>query len=1343
MSRLDWSRIGDQARFDALMRAVVSRMDPFPHRVLIPTRPGRDLAIDARSGDGRTVWQFKFHHAMETPARAFVDARKAIKDIEKARSNAAGAPLWADVEHWKLATSVHFNPRTETKWQDEFETEFQTLGLTAELLHPGKLENTLVGQPDVEKHFFGVEDWCLQSLCELRHERLGDQMGAPPDVARFLVDPIGRDRELATALENLQQFSLVEIVGVGGVGKSRFLLEVAQRAMDAGQFKTCSSGLVEALKSTPAWRQHLPFGRTLVLVDEPDRDLRLRIEEEAKRHEPGSGAAFLIAVRPFGARAPRPGHVESWRAPSLELSALPQPAARELARQYMRALAPPGRRWPDRVAHEVADLCGGLPVWIATAASSVAAGRDLPATLNDLAMDHVQRALPEGIGASERASLMAVLRWLALAQPLRNDASGDEIRILAGEARLLPSSIEADLGALERARLVRRRGRLLEVHPDTLADALVRDWLLISRTPAGPLQLSQDGQVLVARLLGHPDIVPLTHAERILVRLARVESLTARSADLLGEILRQALEEARSAPDARAQKRILKHVTPLAGWRPAEVIEVLAALREREVPDSQEDVAHPYSRVTARQDVLLAMPRAAFSAGCGADSESEVGRVLHELLALVREEARLLGDDPERARNDGQRACAIVEQLVLPSRQHPRSYVAAAWAEADPLLDRLLGPDELQQPDLAALRSLAKPLLRLEFHDSWAEGFTVQVARRNVRDEAALAARACVREALWRVVAGDTAPPTNRRTAWRLLDDAHRESAGLGAPGCRQQRADDLARTADLLERGATALDAWESRRIWRWHLKYADDVDAKALAERCAAAFKTHVDVYDLARLCRMLAEPEDADKTEEEGRGETIDRLAASSIHQIKGFFEKALSLAASVGDDSLWRGVFQVAADIGWNAWNRGDVHDLCRKNLRLDQPNQRELGTALAIGCVARAAGELASDVFAQRLRSALDWPGDSEAGAGLALRLYQEFGALTRRKLSVAELRVLQPYIEVLAVSQAKNALAIVGRFAVVDVEQARRRADALLQSMAHDQLSDAYDGLVAGMSHGCFQERTSDRDVPATIRAWLQDLLVEMPDLDFGDTHASWWLKEVFVAAPLGLAEAFGALHGRLRRATELVRQYGNDAASVQVLFDRRWRAIPIGFEFAELVARSNPENDKLAARAALAGLLDTALDAATDAYGFAELLHELEPVGEIVCSELQVLLDRIDPNADFDRFVRAAGLVAEYGDDSDPWRSVATEAFSRLGTGASEAQQLRMRSALVPRGERVWTDTRNELHPRWQAAVDRANRLLECEPEPLLLPYRRAALKAAEHDQHYWRMHAEEEAQP
>jgi hypothetical protein len=255
-------------------------------------------------------------------------------------------------------------------------------------------------------------------------------------------------------------------------------------------------------------------------------------------------------------------------------------------------------------------------------------------------------------------------------------------------------------------------------------------------------------------------------------------------------------------------------------------------------------------------------------------------------------------------------------------------------------------------------------------------------------------------------------------------------------------------------------------------------------------------------------------------------------------------------------------------------------------------------------------------------------------------------------------------------------------------------------------------------------------------------LLSEIPDLDFRDSHAAWWLREVFVEAPLTLTEAFAILDRRLQLGTVLAERYGPEALELRKAFRRMCLPIPMSFEFERLVASGEEQPDPAEVRPVLARLLRTVLDDDSNAYGFDELLPKLEPSGELVVPEVMALLDTIDPAADFEQFLRAAKLIAEYGDTSAAWRTVATKAFGRLGLGAPESQRMHLVSVLAPSRRGVWSGTPGQVHPRFQAAVDQAQASLDAESELLLLPYRQAALERAKHEADYWRLHAEEEGE-
>ncbi len=92
---------------------------------------GTDGGQDARSGDGKTVFQAK-HHVKATAGKAMSDAKREVGKIAKYKAAGhARSAEWAGIQHWILVTNASFNPTDDKTWHDEVVPEFAKLGLTA------------------------------------------------------------------------------------------------------------------------------------------------------------------------------------------------------------------------------------------------------------------------------------------------------------------------------------------------------------------------------------------------------------------------------------------------------------------------------------------------------------------------------------------------------------------------------------------------------------------------------------------------------------------------------------------------------------------------------------------------------------------------------------------------------------------------------------------------------------------------------------------------------------------------------------------------------------------------------------------------------------------------------------------------------------------------------------------------------------------------------------------------------------------------------------------------------------------------------------------------------------
>lgn len=259
-----WELITSGATFHELVGNLLLHADPLTN---IYNREGPDGAIDALSGDRKTVYQSK-HHKNGTPANAFADARAELAKIRGyQKAGSKWHRIWIEVTTWKLVTNVPFGPADDQKWHDEIVPEFTKIGLTAEYMVQPQLEKVLADHPAVADAFFGQRPRLFVSLAEHRAMlRAGEVLDRAYEI------PLqGRDADLdaiSSFVHNSDQNVLL-VHGPGGVGKSRLLVEAATQLVAEGAVATVYCGTTHLATSDNWYVGIVPETKALVIIDDP------------------------------------------------------------------------------------------------------------------------------------------------------------------------------------------------------------------------------------------------------------------------------------------------------------------------------------------------------------------------------------------------------------------------------------------------------------------------------------------------------------------------------------------------------------------------------------------------------------------------------------------------------------------------------------------------------------------------------------------------------------------------------------------------------------------------------------------------------------------------------------------------------------------------------------------------------------------------------------------------------------------------------------------------------------------------------------------------------------------
>jgi hypothetical protein len=282
---------------------------------------------------------------------------------------------------------------------------------------------------------------------------------------------VGRDAELAMLLDAVRnpERRVIVLPAYGGAGKTRLLLELTDRL-------TAQSMTVLWATESPMDANALaeiPVGRAVVVVDDVHRrsDLPALLQQIAARRD----VTLVAATRPHGLRQVQVAAVQAGH-DDTSLLTLPQlgPLDREAARAL--AAAAVGHRSDDSLT--LADSTAAYPLLTVVGGHLLARDQLRPAQLAGhgayreqiLARwaDESMGALREDLDPTLVRRSLATITALA---PYREDVLAEA---LAGFLEVPDEELGRLVGELEAAGLLARRGALLRVAPDVLADELLR-----------------------------------------------------------------------------------------------------------------------------------------------------------------------------------------------------------------------------------------------------------------------------------------------------------------------------------------------------------------------------------------------------------------------------------------------------------------------------------------------------------------------------------------------------------------------------------------------------------------------------------------------------------------------------------------------------------------------------------------------------------------------------------------------------------------------------------------------------------------------------------------------------
>ena len=1337
MANRNWGQITNGATFESLATTLLFFEDP---RAALFGRCGKDGGQDARSGDGKRVFQAKYHQD-GSAAKAIADAKKEVKKIAKYRTpKHEREPQWRGVTHWRLVTNAAFNSANQQTWDSVVVPLFHAQSLVADYWEQANLDALLAKHPGVDLYYFQNKTRVFLPLPEVREMLLKRERFLQRDTLGTF---FGRDAEIQSLRSFLASSKLFLVIhGAGGVGKTRIALEAGERIAAEGAWQVLWANVASMGVSGAWFNAIVPEHQTLLIVDEPEPEDRkvLRALAEQLGTKFGRASQWKIAII---VRSPKDPVLKLLSDPSMKptferlcVDALPQSDAESMCSYLINSgtLANEPSEWRVNAGRKLAKHFSSHPVWLTLAVHLLESTGELtkiPKEAEGLA-EYYLSEVADKQSDYDSETVRTLLRWVALVGTLdrENDTT---IKFIAQQAQLSDSNTARKaLASLVRRKALSERGArggFVEVKPNVLRDHLLLKWLSDDvEHGSNPVQPSVDAKrlakmVLTAMLGGTRSTV----GRSILTSLARTEfvlSLSGQIVPLLGSFMHD-IQRNISKTSASTRMAIADAFVDIATYRPEDTMILSRLLRT--LPCDTERVDDIFGmRDVGHDDVVLGLAWPVYNAAFSSQSLEPIQRerVLTELCELAKAESRIATRRMCDLPKGGRRAKDLIGRIFEGDSQSWSDFEGAASTVASSLLDEIAD----RAPDAShvdVLKALVVPATSAEREQIWGGAHSIYSRINTVLPgQPAWDTRVTLKTKIKALLKRGETPQGTRLALWPLLAEAHRSlnqcymrSTQDAPPVMRQEMLDDLTWALSVLTQRSCNLDEVSAARdLWNWHTRYEKDRDLLKSAEcleklymknEIAAEF-VELQIRDDPAVCwrRM---------------GAKAAELASAGHGAIDAFLDRAATFFKSQKE------LYQVS-DVAWHLGQKADESESVRSFI-LSALSKSEVQPRTDFA--ARAGNSWAA---ARRQR-------DPSSAQKLVVKLTDACGSKTQKHNVLRRLYGQLPRPKVMGTPSdeefvfirsqeklfvdAKQAPAFITCVAWgLDFEWANLQStvERVLNVVPNEQIVLALNALVDTLFWALYER--DPEEMPSDLGVWMLDQLLRVPDIDSLDKNLEWHVSEVLKqVGKVPLTWLPVALKRRLYMET---RRGHEDvlALSRRMHLSRFVNSIDQGSDINE--------DDK----AAVYALLDFVPGTGNDCYYLNEIIRDVDPHGRIVSAEVA---RRLTGTVDRDAACHLAQIGGGFAHETLAWRTIAKPVLARAAN-ADEEERRFLFSALTDHGSRSLVRRLGEVPAIFTSALESARQHLKDEMDGDFRPFWEWCLKVAEAELSGWEEHAKAE---
>jgi len=1331
MSDINWGLIRSGSTFEDLICALIRLED---HEARLYVRPGKDFAQDARSGDGLTIYQMKFHQN-ESTSSAIRDAKdEAKKKIARYQSTPGPAQeVWRGVKKWILISNVAFNPTDELKWNTEVKPEFDKLGLIATYWEKSVIETKLLKYPDLKQAYFGGETRVFLGIAEAREQVRLQEFSHP-----YALDACYQDRE--KELEQYKNFLLNDskkilvIHGAGGIGKTRFLLEGAKTQALPDGWQVLWANVASMMTNTSWFMGLIPELPTLLLIDDPDdvEVLKMLVEQISG----GRAKTWKVAIAVRSPNDPVLKYLQEKRTSQiveeLPLEPLKESAAIAFCQELLKfgVLQAQTADWQKESATWIAQHYDRYPLWMAIAVKLLESKSNLetmPQEADGLASEYLEEILTQQQNIP-REQVLNLLRWTALFNTVNREDTAviDWIRAKIGCRN--PTELQRYFDSLITRKVIFERGagnRLLKIKPDVLADYILRNWLTYSKPSEINLKASSEALEIVEEARIKIDSGEASSIQKLLLivlkRIARFEliyQLSKKPINLLGRLLSDWSER---VPRMNALQK-LGYLSILDEISFAHVSEVLSLLRKVLSSTSEAKTVSTIfgERIITHDDVILALPRIIYHTALCAQTDTEERTILSLLCELVIAERDIATRRPQGLPNDGNRAGTVLPRVITGGPEFRRNFGKSAFEEAKKLLIDICSQENISEEQKLHLDALVKPLLCIEQENTLFDGRFIRAYTWFITpDRPEWEIRDLLRQTIKDILLSQKIQPAQAVFLWNLLAYAHREINQVLREFSQQQSVapsyyevfrtaivQDLQWVRDFLN--SHRLDIQEltaARKIWDWHYKFDKYPELKEIATQCETLFEQSELFTQYAPLLRW----ESYEALGQWATEKSHQLNALNNTQSIQDFVKNGVKF---LGNSDQASRLFIVAEKLGSEPQKSQAVGDFVEEALKLNiKDSEFQFAITLSRSWVWATwhNNPLATIALLEQL---LQWTNTSEKIVQLIQAIYE----------SAWSINITEPEVDIVLAQQehflqANSAVRFVGLLGSIffsSSEKIKNTVETTLNELDCKQLSSALPAFLQSLNYAIHSRKNTEEVIDPSLRNWILDQVLRLPNIDDLGGTASEYLEEILkMLGQPDLEWLISAIERRIQMFSQ------SDGSNIRIL--------PSQNRVSQWITHISPDQaDDTTIRSLIAKLLSYADSYPSLGYNFPQYLIDVDPTGVItaglVVEKLKDPKVRGNPRETW-QWAKFAGY---YPDDSTAWRKIAYEACS-LAVQFDDRDKYSIFQALTYPGPKTRISNIGEVSPTFEKAVETAQQRLEDETEPALIPFREWILQSAE----------------